>query len=444
MDLLQVIPMVGNLGFTVVTFLVALLVIVAVHEFGHYIVARWTGIHAEVFSLGFGPVLTSRVDRHGTRWQIAAIPLGGYVRFMGDADAASATHGDISDLSPEEARRTMQRAPLWARTLTVAAGPAANFVLAIAVLSGLFMVQGIAISPLTVAELPPAPYEVGVEPGDVVLAIDGQKTPAALEDFSDYANQLSVEPTLDYQVRRGDQTLTVPGLHPYPAMVAAVTPSSASADAGLEIGDFILSVDGKPIAAFSDLKAAVTAAGGAHVVLNIWRDGQTFEQTMTPRETDRPNADGGFEKEYLIGIGRGLWFTPVTKSPGILPAIRDAAYQTWFTVKLNVSGVYHMAAGKISTCNMSSFVRIAEATSTMAAQGLVAYIGTIAFLSTAIGLLNLFPIPVLDGGHLVLYGYEAIFRRPPGDNALRIIMTFGLSVIVALMVFALSNDFLCV
>ena len=153
MDLIGFIPQFNSLALTLVAFLVSLTVIVAVHEYGHYIIGRWTGIKADVFSIGIGPVLTSKVDKHGTRWQIAALPVGGYVKFRGDANAASAGVDDeaMQGLSPQERRATMPGAPVWARAATVAAGPAFNFVLSIMVFAVFFMVTGVATDPLTVA-----------------------------------------------------------------------------------------------------------------------------------------------------------------------------------------------------------------------------------------------------------------------------------------------------
>ena len=179
MDLLSLIPAFGGLSFTLLTFVVSLSVIVFVHEFGHYLVGRWSGIKAEVFSLGFGPVLLSRIDRSGTQWQFALIPFGGYVKFLGDKGAASASdYKQIKAMSVEEKRQTMHGAPLWARTATVAAGPLFNFVLSILIFAGIAFWQGQARDPLTVGTLYPLPYEHGLKLNDVLLQIDGQDVPS--------------------------------------------------------------------------------------------------------------------------------------------------------------------------------------------------------------------------------------------------------------------------
>ena len=440
MDLLSLIPSFGGVLFTLAAFFVALLIIVFVHEYGHYIVGRWTGIKAEVFSIGFGPVLWSRPDKHGTRWQIAAIPLGGYVKFLGDGDAASVSRG--ADVPASEARASVHSAPLWARSATVAAGPLFNFALSIIVFAGLVMVRGVATDPLTVADLPPTPYVQNLAIGDQIVGIEGQETPA-LEEFGLFANELPVQSFVKYDVLRDGQLRELDALHPYPAFVASVSPESAASDAGLRVGDFIMAVGDQQMDAFSELQAVVAAAEGETVSLTIWRDGTEFVQELTPRRTDLPLPDGGFETRWLIGISGGLWFVPATEALGPWEGLKFGVNQTIFIVRSSLSGLYHMITGAISSCNLRGPIGIAQTSGTIAAQGLTSFIGFIALLSTAVGLLNLFPVPVLDGGHLVFHAYEAITGKPPSDGALRWIMSVGLALIGTLMIFALYNDLFC-
>ncbi|MEP0722455.1 MAG: site-2 protease family protein, partial [Marinomonas sp.] len=169
------IPTVGGLAFTIVAFIAALSVIIAIHEYGHYIVGRWSGIKADVFSIGFGPVLAKRTDKHGTQWQIAALPFGGYVKFRGDENAASAPEeGALEGLSREERRATMQGAPLWARAATVAAGPIFNFALSFIIFACLIMFRGVTADPITVDEVAPLPnFQSELAAGDVITAING-------------------------------------------------------------------------------------------------------------------------------------------------------------------------------------------------------------------------------------------------------------------------------
>lgn len=444
MELGDLIPSFGNGLYTLGAFVIALSIIVAVHEYGHYIVGRWCGIRAEVFSIGFGPVIYSRTDKHGTQWQLAALPFGGYVKFLGDAGAASDKASDEFDRMDEETKRhTMHGAPLWARVLTVAAGPVFNFILSIVVFAGVLLATGVASDPLTVGELRPVPgLQDSLRPGDEVLAIDGKETPD-VEGFRDFIDTLPVAPTLDYTLRRNGEEMTTEGPYPYPALVIGLTPGSAAMEAGLEQGDVITAIDGQPIAAFEDLRQAVGNSDGAQMTFTIWRDGETFDVALTPRRMDLPRADGGFETRWLIGITGGLVFEPETEMPGIGDAALYGVNQTIFIVKSSLSGLYHMAVGAISSCNLRGPLGIAQTSGAAASQGLESFIWFIAVLSTAVGLLNLFPIPVLDGGHLVFHAYEAATGKPPSDRALRILMTVGLALLLTLMVFALSNDLFC-
>lgn len=443
MDLINLIPSFGNLLFTIGAFVLALIVIISIHEYGHYIVGRWSGIHAEVFSLGFGPVIWSRVDKRGTKWQLAAVPFGGYVKFSGDADAASGKDSDgIGAMSNEEKRHTMHGAPLWARAATVAAGPLFNFILSIIVFSAIIGWRGIASDPLTVADLRPTPVENGLVVGDEILAIAGLKTPE-LENFEGYAASLPVTPITDYSVRRDGSEITVSGPYPYPPMIVGLAPGSAAIDAGMKVGDVITSVDGVNVFAFAQLQEIVLASDGNELGLTVWREGEVLDLNLTPRKTDLPLPEGGFETRLLIGITGGMLFEPQTSPPGVFESIGYGIEQTYFIIRSSISGLYHVIVGSISSCNLRGPVGIAQTSGEAASQGALNFIWFIAVLSTAVGLLNLFPIPILDGGHLVFHAYEAVAGRPPSDRALRILMGTGLALILSLMVFALSNDFLC-
>lgn len=431
---------------TLAAFVVALSVIVAVHEYGHYIVGRWSGIHADVFSLGFGPVLYSRVDRRGTRWQVALLPFGGFVKFRGDADAASAGVDDaaVREMTAAERRSTMTGAPLWARTATVAAGPVFNFVLAIAVFTAIGLTRGTAVEPLTVGELRPVAVAHEVQRGDVILAIEGQSLPQMGEaGFGGLTEGLPAVPLMEYLVLRDGQELRVQGPHPMPPVITQLAPQSAAINIDLRPNDVILAVDGDPIHAFRQLREKVEAAEGAPLQLSVLRDGRQMEFTLTPRRVDEPQSGGGFVTNWRIGIIGGLFFDPMTESPGFFSALSDGVANMWEIIRGSLSGLYHMVTGAISTCNMSGPIGIAEVSGAMASQGTVNFIYFIAVLSTAVGLLNLFPIPVLDGGHLVFYAYEAVAGKPPSDKVLRVLMAVGLTLILSLMVFALANDIFC-
>ncbi|MCK0094402.1 RIP metalloprotease RseP [Yoonia sp. F2084L] len=439
MDLMQFVPMFGNFAFMIVAFVVALSIIVAIHEYGHYIVGRWCGIHADVFSLGFGPVIYSRVDQRGTKWQVAALPLGGYVKFMGDANAASV--GSDGEVAEVDMRRTMLGAPLWARTATVAAGPIFNFILAIAIFAGSIMYQGRSADPLTFGELRPLPPSFATElrEDDVMVAVEGIifNDPERAESIADL---VPVQERLTYTVLRDGDQIDVEGPYYFPASVLSVSPRSAADDADIKINDVITAVDGTPIYAFSQVQEIVLAADGADLQFSIWRDGGRLEKTIAPRRVDLPTPEGGFETRWLIGITGTIFFNEKTESVGVFEAVGLGAEGLWNTVTTSLSAMQHILFGQISTCNLSGPVGIAETSGSMAEQGAQSFIWFIGALSAAVGLINLFPIPVLDGGHLVFYAYEAVSRRKPSDRAVQVFMFVGLSLILSLMMFTILND----
>lgn len=449
MDILTLLPQFGGLIWTIAAFIFALSVIVAIHEYGHYIVGRWSGIHADVFSLGFGPVIYSRVDKRGTRWQVAALPFGGYVKFAGDANAASGKDEQAmtaAQSDPEKLRATMHGAPLWARAATVAAGPVFNFALSILVFAFVLLSSGVARDPLTVGELLPLPVEVNeLRAGDVILAINGSRVPSSEDrpSYTDFMDSVPQMPVLEYTVLRDGDEVVVPGAYLFPPIVSSLSPQSAAMGAGLEVGDVIVGLNGSPVFAFGQLKEAVEGGDGAPLALTVWRDGNMLDMTLTPKRVDEPQDDGSFVTHWRIGVAGGLAFEPATESPGVGAALWSGVEQTWRIINGSLSGLSHMITGAISTCNLSGPIGIAQTSGAMASQGAESFIWFIAVLSTAVGLLNLFPIPALDGGHLVFYAYEAVTGKPPSDGALRVLMTFGLASVLTLMVFALGNDLFC-
>lgn len=439
MDLTQFIPTFGNFAFMIAAFVLALSIIVAIHEYGHYIVGRWCGIHAEVFSLGFGPVIFQRTDKRGTVWQIAALPLGGFVRFLGDANEASV--GSNGTVSEADLRRTMLGAPLWARTATVAAGPVFNFVLAIAIFAGSIMYQGRSADPLTFGELRPLPpsFSSDLRAGDVMIGVEGVRFDM-VESTDEMIDQLPLKEHMTYTVSRGGDVIDVGGPNYFPAAVLSVSPRSAADDADIKINDVITAVDATPVFAFSQVQEAVLAANGVPMTFSIWRDGKTFDKVISPRRVDLPLREGGFETRWLIGISGTIFFEERTIAVGLLEATKLGAQGLWTTVTTSISAMQHILFGQISTCNLSGPVGIAETSGAMAEQGAQSFIWFIGALSAAVGLINLFPIPVLDGGHLVFYGFEAITRRKPSDKAVRLFMSVGLTLVLSLMVFTILND----
>lgn len=425
-------------------FIIALSIIVAIHEYGHYIVGRWSGIHAETFSLGFGPRLWSRRDRRGTEWQVAAIPLGGYVRFLGDANAASAGPGQA--VAPERVRATLDGAPLWARAATVLAGPVFNFILSTVIFAGLLMWNGTALERVVIGKLAPTPPSIvsELQPGDEILAIGDQ----AITRWSDIGLATETQPAAtghDWRVRRDGAEITVTGPDPMPPRVSGLAPGGAAADAGMLPGDVILAVDGTPLARFDALRERVEAAAGAPMDVQIWREGTgQMDLTLSAREQDIPAADGGFEKRWLIGVTGGAgYFEPATRATGLFEALRGGLSQTFAVISSSLTGLWAMITGQIDSCNLGGAISIAESTGQAASAGGVNFIWWIGILSAAIGFLNLMPVPVLDGGHLMFYAYEAVAGRKPSDRIMSWLTTAGLALVMMLMLFGLSNDLFC-
>lgn len=360
----------------------------------------------------------------------------------GDADAASVGRSDTPGVDP---RTTMAGAPLWARAATVAAGPIFNFVLSILVFAVILGIRGVATDPLVVEEVRALPgIEQQLEPGDRLLTIADQDVPE-VEGLTAFVDNLPLEPRLPYTVERAGQTETLDGPYPYPAIVAGVNPQSAASDAGIRADEVITAIDGQSIFAFSQLRDIVGNSDGSAMSLTVWSPDTLETRTvdLEPRRMDLPLPEGGFETRWLIGITGGLYLTPQTTTPGPIAALSYGVDQTIFIVRSSLSGLYNMAAGAISTCNLQGPVGIAQTSGAAASAGLLSFVWFVAVLSTAVGLLNLFPIPVLDGGHLVFHAYEAVRGKPPSDRALNILMTIGLGLLGTLMIFAITNDFMC-
>jgi len=394
-------------------------------------------------SLGFGPVIWSTVDKHGTKWQLALLPFGGYVKFLGDADAASGKDGEtISNLSEAEQKRTMHGADLWRRSATVAAGPVFNFILSILVFGGVYFFSGAPTDKALIGQLKPLPGNEEVfQEGDLILGIDGVETPD-LESFYTLGRETKPKAEVVYDVERDGERISLTSVFPFPPIIDDLQAKSAAIDAGLQVGDVIQKVGGEPVYALMEVREMAQESKGAPMALTIWRNGETMDVTLTPRKRDIPTEDG-FESLWLIGFSGGAFFERPRETVGLHTALWGGVNQTYFVITSSLSGLWHMITGAISTCNMSGPIGIAQVSGDMASQGLVAFISFIAVLSTAVGLLNLFPIPVLDGGHLVFHAFEAAIGRPPSDRALQILMMGGLTLLLSLMLFAVSNDLFC-
>jgi regulator of sigma E protease len=357
----------GGLGY-IIPFLVVLTVLVFVHELGHYLVARRNGVRIEVFSIGFGPEIFGWHDRAGTRWKLSAVPLGGYVKMYGDADASSLPSGSLEAMSLEDREFSFHHKRLSQRVAIVAAGPVANFVFAIVLLAGLFSTVG---QPFT------------------------------------------------------------------PADVGQVQPGSAAEQGGIKPGDTITAIDGRQIDRFEDVQQAVALNNGAPMAIAVRRDGREVALDVTPQMTERTDRFGNVHRIGLLGIGRsGVEY--VRRDPAT--AVARAAEETWNLSAGTLKAIWQMIVGARTTDELGGPLRIAQMSGEVAQGGIVAIVWFMAVLSVNLGLINLFPIPVLDGGHLLFYVAEAIRGRPLGQRAQEYGFRIGLALVLTLMVFATWND----
>ena len=425
-------------------FLVVLGVVIAIHEYGHYIVGRWCGIKAEVFSIGFGKPIYSWIDKRGTRWQIAWIPLGGYVKFLGDMNAASAGADDerLAELSEEERKGAFHLASLWRRALTVAAGPVFNFILTIAIFMGLAFYDGRQVNEPVVGFVDLSlNADIGLRAGDRVISLDGE----FIEDFTSLAQTLTDNEgrVIKAKVDRGAGEEEIDVLFLRPAHVSMATPGGPAADAGLRPNDIITAANGVATPSFASLAEMVVASNGEPLALSVLRGGETIEIAVTPRHEPVETANGT-EMIWRIGVQNSGFggVEPKFEAAGLIDAFDYGVARTVGIITATLDFIYEIFAGRADASMLGGPIQIAKVSDQAAEQGLDSFIVWIALISTSIGLINLFPIPVLDGGHLVFYAIEALRGRPLRARWQEIGNGLGLSLILLLMVFATYNDLL--
>jgi len=447
MELIASIPLIGGLLATAIPFILVLGIVVAVHEYGHYIVGRWCGIHAEVFSIGYGRAIWSWHDKRGTKWQIAWLPLGGYVKFLGDANASSfGDADDIANVAPEDRSRAFPTASIGARAATVAAGPFFNFILSAIIFTCVFMYVGRATEVPTVGELRipiASPYDL--REGDEIVSFNGSD----VESFAEIYEQLDameVKGDIGLTILRDGQLVDVTSPYLLPPLVSRVSPLSPASKAGLASDDLILSLGGEQLSSFDDLRRVVLASEGQELEMIVLRDGAEISTFITPEITDRPREGGGFEKRVMIGVAGSLAFEVKTETPPFFETLWRGTKQVWEVIVTSLDGLRHIIRGALGADdglgaeNLQGPIGIAQISGESAKQGFLNFVELIALLSTAIGMLNLFPIPILDGGHLVIFAYEAVAGRQPSDRVLNAAMSVGFVLLMALMIFATYND----
>ena len=443
MEIISDIPVFGGFLSTFIAFLVVIGIVVFVHEYGHYIVGRWCGIAAEVFSMGMGPVIWSRRDKRGTVWQLAAIPIGGYVKFVGDRNAASAPEDEsaLEHLTQDQKEHSFQRASVLRRALTVLAGPVFNMILAAGIFFGLSMWQGVATKVPTVGEILPLPYETaGMQPGDVILAVNGQEI-VEIDEVYVATAEMEEPGNMEILVQRDGQEMLIDSFYLLPPVVSGVEPLSAAEDAGLQSGDVILRAAGQEVIAFRDLRGIIEKAGTSVIALTVWRDGETLELAVAPELREYPDGNGGFEKRIMIGISGAFAFSPATETPSLGFAAYRGVRQVYRVLESSLNALKHMIIGNLSPTNLQGPLGIAQMSQSTANQGLISFLSFIAVVSVGIGMLNLFPIPMLDGGHLVFFLIEAVRGQPLGSKTIQVSVSIGLAMVLLLMVFVTYNDF---
>ena len=364
----------GLIGY-VVPFLFVLTIVVFFHELGHFLMARLCGIKVLVFSIGFGPEIAGFNDRYGTRWKISAIPLGGYVKFFGDDNAASVPdQAAAASMSAADRKDSFMFQPVRSRAAVFAAGPIANFVLAIAIFAAIFMTVG-------------------------------------------------------------KQTTS--------ARVDTVQPASAAEAAGFKPGDLVTAINGEKIESFSDMQRIVSISAGETLSIDVDRGGAPITLKATPQLKELKDNFGNIHRLGVLGISRSMSPGDIkTEKAGPLRAVVMGAQETWFVVDRTLAYIGGVFVGREAADQLGGPIRIAQVSGQVATAGFTALIHLTAVLSVSIGLLNLFPIPLLDGGHLLFYAIETIRGRPLSERAQEVGFRIGLAVVVMLMIFATFNDIL--
>jgi regulator of sigma E protease len=358
---------------TVLPFVVVLTVVVFVHEMGHFLVARWNGVRVEAFSVGFGKELLGYTDSKGTRWKLAPIPLGGYVRFLGDRNASSQADPEaLEAMSPHEREGAFEDAALWRRALIVVAGPMANFIFAILVYTAIFMVTD----------------DVRIQP-----------------------------------------------------VIGTVAEGSAAEAAGIQPGDHVLAIDGEPIETFRDMQSVTILADDTPLTFRIERYGSEIEIVATPRMTEATDRFGNSYRRAIVGISPDPNPENLDRVQlGLIGAFDKALERTWMIFTGTVNFIKELMLGKQDARDLRGPIGIAEITGQVATLGMLDLVFLVGFLSISIGMMNLLPVPMLDGGHLAFYAVEAVRGRAMSAKNQERAYKVGLTFVLLLMIFVTTND----
>ena len=442
---------------TVFAFLVALALLVVVHELGHYLVARWCGVKVLRFSVGMGKIIYSRrVGPDQTEWALSALPFGGYVKML------DAREQDLSDLPPEDLKREFTRQSVWKRIAIVAAGPLANFLLAIAVFTGLYN-YGIPEPAARLRAVPEktAAYDAGLRGGELVTSVNGEEV-KIWSDLRWKVMQLALENTpASLGVQRPSEgggtrsevvTVRLSGLSTSDlegdflaklgidlarpkAALGKIVPDGPAMHAGLREGDIILAVDGRPVLDGLEFVEIIRSSPGKTIRLAGERAGEPFDREVTPETFSRNDQEIGRIKAEVP-----LAPEMVTARESLLPAIGKAVGKTWDTSVLTLKMLGKMLIGEVSWKNITGPITIADYAGQTARIGIISYLTFIAFISISLGVMNLLPIPVLDGGLLLYYSLELLTGRAIPERIGELAQRAGVGILMTLMAVAVVND----
>ncbi|WP_395021594.1 RIP metalloprotease RseP [Dongia sp.] len=453
---MEILSQIQHYGFW---FLVVLTVLVFIHELGHFAVARWCGVRVEVFSIGFGPELFGWTDRLGTRWKFSWLPLGGYVRMFGQAD--SALEGEAArPMSDAERAVSFKDKNVWQRMAIVAAGPAANFLFAVLVLALIYAIVGKAHTDPVVGMVAPdsAAAKAGLQSGDRVLALNG----AAVDEFMDIDRivQLNLDRPLALEIQRGGNRLQLtahpvivedkdlfgnvlkmpqlgitPHIDPVVGDVTAGLPAEA---AGLRRGDRFLALNGTPVTEFGDIVAIIRKNLDKPVAITIERDGKQLDLAVQPKIIEVKDESGQTVRIPRLGIGASDNRPLVREGP--VAAFISAVQEVYTQSVTILTGLWQMISLERSGSDIRGVGGIAQMAGDVATLGFIPFCLFAVMLSINLGLINLFPVPILDGGHLVYYAVEAVRGKPLGERAQEFGLKVGLALVLSLMLFATWND----
>ena len=447
------------MGTSVFAFVIVLGVLIFFHELGHFLVARLFGVGVEKFSLGFGPRLFGKTVG-GTDYRISAIPLGGYVKMVGEEPDA--------EIDPEDIPRSFTHKPVFQRIWIVAAGPLFNLLLAILIFFAFYFISGIEdVTPVVRAIDKESPaYTAGLRKGDVILSA-GTAEVEAWYDITRAIERSDGEP-LAVHYRRGGEVFSaavtpermtgrdifgdaveyygigISGYPPLAAVVGGVSEDSPAQKAGLKQGDRIIAINGREIDGWNDMRDVISASAGKTIDTRVQRNQNQFDVRITPTLKEVKNLVGKTEKRYLIGISTGGITIPdedrYAKRLSLPAALLESLERSWFVASLSVVGTVKIIDGSISRDNLGGPIMIAQMAGQQAKEGFGKLIQFIAFISINLAILNILPIPVLDGGHLMFFFTEAIIRRPVAIRVREIAQQAGMFILLMLMIFVFYND----